>query len=140
MLAFAIANWRWLLPTIGLLGALGWGGLQYLDRVDAEKALADQQRKTLQDANDAWRDLNEKREAFEHEVREGLGRLNATVDGLRAANRQFQERVKSNANSNRALDPAERDALGLLAVPGRADGEPAGGSAVRPADAPPRLR
>lgn len=139
-MGFVLANWRWLLPTLGLLGALVWGGLQHLDRLEAEKALVEQQRKTLQDANDAWRELNGKREAFEREVRDGLGKLNATLDGLHLANRQFQERVRSNANSNRALDPAERDALGLLAVPRSADGEPPGGRALRPADPPPRVR
>ena len=133
-MGFLFANWRWLLPTLGLLGALGWGGLQYLDRIAAEKALAAQQLKILQDGNDAWRELNDKRESFEREVRAGLDRLSAQVDGLRAANAAFQDKVKANGNSTRPLDPAERDALRLLAVPGTAAGQPPRGGAVRPAD------
>lgn len=139
-MGFVLANWRWLLPTAGLLGALLWGGWLHLGRLEAETALVEQQRKTLQDANDAWRELNRRREDFEREVRDGLGRLAAEVDGLHAANRAFQDRVKVNANSNRALDPVERDALGLLAVPGRADGNAPRGRAVRPADPSPAVR
>ena len=114
-----------------------WGGWQYLGRVSAEKALADQKLKILQDANDAWSDLNDKRQAFEREVREGLATLRTTVSDLKAANTAFAAKVQSNANSRRALDPVERDALRLLAAPG---GDPAGGGAVRAPVAPAPVR
>ena len=105
-----------------------WGGWQYLGRVEAEKALADQKLKILQDANDAWSELDGKRQAFEREVREGLANLRTTVSDLKAANTAFAAKVQSNANSRRALDPVERDALRLLATPGD---DQAGGGAVR---------
>lgn len=137
MIAFLARN-----PLASGLGIVAillglWGGWQYLGRVEAEKALAAQQLKILQDANDAWSDLNDKREAFEREVREGLATLRTTVSDLKAANTAFAAKVQSNANSRRALDPVERDALRLLAAPG---GDPAGGGAVRTPVAPPPVR
>lgn len=114
-----------------------WGGWQYLGRVEAEKALADQKLKILQDANDAWSELDGKRQAFESEVRAGLATLRTTVNDLKAANTAFAAKVQSNANSRRALDPVERDALRLLAAP---VGDPTGGGAVRTPVAPPPVR
>ena len=114
-----------------------WGGWQYLGRVEAEKALADQKLKILQDANDTWSELDGKRQAFEREVRDGLAALRSTVSDLKAANTAFAAKVQSNVNSRRALDPVERDALRLLASPG---GDPAGGGSVRTPVAPAPVR
>lgn len=137
MLAFLAKN-----PLASGLGVAAfliglWGGWQYLGRVEAEKALAAQQLKILQDANEAWSELDGKRQAFESEVRAGLATLRTTVNDLKAANTAFAAKVQSNANSRRALDPVERDALRLLASPG---GDPAGGGAVRTPVAPPPVR
>lgn len=128
MLAFLARN-----PLASGLGIVAlllglWGGWQYLGRVQAEKALAAQQLKILQDANDAWSDLDGKRQAFEREVLAGLSALRTTVSDLKAANTAFAAKVQSNANSRRALDPVERDALRLLAAPG---GDAADGGGVR---------
>ena len=131
MIAFALANWRWLLPTLGIVAALAWGGWQHLGKLEAEKVLVDQKLKQEQDANATWIELNRKREAFESEVRKGLDRLNDDVAAIHATTQQYRARVNANANSNRSLDPAELDALGLLA--GGANGDKAGGRAVRPA-------
>ena len=114
-----------------------WGGWQYLGRIEAEKALAAQQLKILQDANDTWAELDGKRVAFQREVLEGLSALRTTVSDLQAANTAFAAKVQSNVNSRRALDPVERDALRLLATAG---GDPAGGGAVRAPVAPAPVR
>jgi hypothetical protein len=114
-----------------------WGGWQYLGRVEAERALAAQQLKILQDANDTWSELDGKRQAFEREVLSGLSALRTTVSDLKAANTAFAAKVQSNANSRRALDPVERDALRLLATPGD---DQAGGGAVRAPVAPAPVR
>lgn len=137
ILVFLKANTKWLLPALAFVVLGAWGGWQYFGRVEAEKALADQKLKVLQDANDAWSELDGKRQAFEREVREGLANLRTTVSDLTTANTAFAEKVKSNANSRRALDPVERDALRLLATP---DGNAASGGAVRAPVAPPPLR
>jgi len=137
MLAFLARNP--LASGLGIAAALLgiWGGWQYLGRVEAEKALAAQQLKVLQDANDAWSELDDKRQAFEREILAGLAALRTTVSDLKAANTAFAAKVQSNANSRRALDPVERDALRLLAAP---DGDPAGGGAVRTPVAPSPVR
>lgn len=132
-LGFLRRNWSLVLP--GVVAA--WGAWQYVGRVEAEGALADQKLQTAVDANATWVELEDKREAFEGEVREGLKNLRNTVSDLQAANTAFAAKVQSNANSRRALDPVERDALRLLANPG---GGEAGGGAVPPSVASPRLR
>lgn len=132
-----LKNWKSALPLVGLLVVAAWGGWQYLGRVEAESALVEQKLQILTDANATWLELEDKRRAFEANVLAGLDRLNADVAAIHASNQQFRAKVNANANSNRPLDPAELDALGLLARP---SGEPAGGGAVRPPVAPPRLR
>lgn len=37
---FLLANWRWLLPTAALLGALGYGGIEHLKLVNLQAAVA----------------------------------------------------------------------------------------------------
>lgn len=133
-----LGNWRVALPLLALLVVSAWGGWQYLGRLEAENALADQKLQTAVDANATWVELEAKRAAFESSVLEGIERLKGEVAAIHAANAAFQSKVKANANSNRPLDPVELDALGLLVR--RPGGDKAGGGAVRPPVAPPPVR
>ena len=133
VLGFIRRNWSLLL----LAGVAAWGAWQYLGRTEAEAELANQKLQIATDANATWLELEDKRRAFEASVLAGLDRLIADVAAIHASNQQFRARVNANAHSNRPLDPAELDALGLLA---RFNSDPAGGRPVRPAVAPPRVR
>lgn len=132
-----LANWRTALPILAVLALAAWGGWQYLGRVEAEKALADQKLQVLQDANATWEELARKQREFQDEVRAGFASLQKETERLRADNAAFQARVNANANSKRALDPVERAALGMLSNPGS---DKAGGSAARSSAEPPPVR
>lgn len=130
-----LKNWRTALPILAVAAVGLWGGWQYLGKVRAQNALADQKLQILEDANATWGELAKKQREFQDEVRAGFKVLTAETERLRADNAAFQNTVKANANSKRPLDPVERAALGMLANPG---GDKAGGGAGRPpAERPP---
>ena len=55
MLPALLANWRWLLPVIGVVTALAWGGIEHAWRVSLERDMAADklaQQKTVQKAKD----------------------------------------------------------------------------------------
>ncbi len=133
MIAFALANWRWLL----LAAVAAWGGWQYVGRIEAEQAIVDMKLKQLEDANATWVELNAKREDFEREVRKGFADLSTEIGRARADNAAYAAKVNANANSKRPLDPVERDALSMFARPAA---DKAGGRAVQPAAQPPPVR
>lgn len=132
-----IGNWRTALPILAVIAVGLWGGWQYLGKVEAQNALADQKLQILEDANATWGELARKQREFQDEVRQGFKTLTAETERLRADNAAFQAGVRANANSKRPLDPVERAALGMLAKPG---GDQAGGGAVRPPAEPPPVR
>jgi zinc D-Ala-D-Ala carboxypeptidase len=124
-IAWATPNRRLQVQTIDRAGARGLtiaGVIGFLwlrlDAVSAERDLAQQEAKIFANANKAWVEREKQREAFQAEVLAGLQRLSGELAVLRTTNESFQRRVNSNANSNRPLDPAERDALKLFVVPG----------------------
>lgn len=133
-----LGHWRTALPILAVVAVAAWGGWQYLGRVEAEAELANQKLQAAVEANATWLELEDKRRAFEDEVRAGFAALSAEVAQQRADNAEFQAKVNANANSKRALDPVERAALGLLVR--RPGGDKAGGGAVRPPAEPPPVR
>ena len=62
MLPALLANWRWLLPVIGIVTALAWGGIEHAWRVSLERdmsAIKLVQQKTVQKAKDEAQALSD---------------------------------------------------------------------------------
>jgi hypothetical protein len=62
MLSALFANWRWLLPVIGVVTALAWGGIEHAWRVSLERDMAADklaQQKTVQKAKDEAQALSD---------------------------------------------------------------------------------
>ena len=136
-LKFLLSNWRTALPIVALVVVAAWGGWQHWARLDAENALATQKLQTALDANATWLELEDKRRAFEEAVLNGIQKLNSDVAAIQETNQQFRAKVNANANSGRALDANELDALGMLS---NSSGDKAGGRPLRPANAPAPVR
>jgi hypothetical protein len=57
-----LANWRWLLPVIGVVTALAWGGIEHARRVSLERNMAADelaQQKAVQKAKDEAQALSD---------------------------------------------------------------------------------
>lgn len=133
---WAVKNWKLIVVGLTIAGALGFGTWEHVGRLKAEKALADQKVKTLEDANGAWAEREKKRQAFEKEVRDGLAKLTATQTTALTHNETYQRQVNSNADSSTPLSPADLADLQLL----ESGSGKAGGNTVRPAGQPANLR
>jgi hypothetical protein len=62
MLQALLANWRWLLPVIGVVTALAWGGMEHAWRVSLERDIAADklaQQKTIQQVKDEAQALSD---------------------------------------------------------------------------------
>jgi hypothetical protein len=62
MLPVLLANWRWLLPVIGIVTALAWGGIEHARRVSLERNMAADelaQQKAVQKAKDEAQALSD---------------------------------------------------------------------------------
>lgn len=124
----------WILMGLAVMWAL-W---ERDDRKDAELALANQKTQIVTDANNAWVKVDKAREGFDEQVAVGLAKINEKQRQMEATIDDYRKAVAADPGGRVLLTPAERAALRLLSS--RAADNPAGGGAVRGADAPAPMR
>lgn len=130
ILALLLRNPLASLLGIGLAGAIAFGGWQWYWRNEAEKDLVEQKMKILTDANDAWKELNDKQQAFMIVARQAIDRVEKVQQATEASNQGFKKQVFSNVGSKTPLSAADLSDLSLLVR--RPNGEQTSGSPIRP--------
>jgi hypothetical protein len=124
MLSVLLANWRWLLPAVGIVTALAWGGIEHARRVSLERDMAADrlaQQKAVQKANDEARALSD-------ELVIEQAKAMAVNDNKAVT---YVERIKYVQAPDTACPADERMRLGSRGVSDliRGSGSPAVGSA-----------